>query len=424
MRVCETVGESVCFVATIHLRDAMDPNSILINFADTDDELDIVRNKNRFAEAVLYGTDWTVRSILQQIENGNIDLSPNFQRRDAWGPRNKSKFVESVAMQFPIPQIVLAERKEQRGTYIVLDGKQRLLTLAQFAGELPEDHWLWGESRKREPLKLSGLKLATELNGRTYEDLKERPEFSSLRTQFDNHTIRSALIRNWPDDDYLYEVFVRLNTGSARLSPQELRQAMKPGPFTAFLNARSAESKVLQKVLGLEGPDFRMRDVDLLLRMIAFMTRLPAYSGNLKPFLDATHDELNATWEASSSAVENLVERLEGGLQFLVECFGDPALVGRRWNAGEFEGPINRAVIDVQLAASLDDRVRKCTKDGSLDLVAEFKKVSVANQDFIQAISGTTKSIAAIRTRFNVFRQALEQVIGGQIVFPALPHDK
>jgi hypothetical protein len=201
-------------------------DNALVNFADDqEDDLDATPAPDRFRDAVLYGTDWTVRTLLQQIEQGNIDLSPDFQRRDAWSARNKSRFIESVALQLPIPQIVLAERKEQRGTYLVLDGKQRLLTLAQFAGDLPDDHPLWDESKKASALRLSGLRVLTDLNGKTYRDVTALADLAQIRTQFDNHTIRSALIRNWPDEDYLYEVFIRLNTGSARLSPQELRCA-------------------------------------------------------------------------------------------------------------------------------------------------------------------------------------------------------
>lgn len=396
--------------------------SSLLNFADTDDELDVIPSRDRFKEAVLYGTDWTVRSILQQIESGNIDLSPSFQRRDAWGVKNKSRFIESVILQLPIPQIVLAERKEQRGTYIVLDGKQRLLTLAQFAGDLPKDHWLWGESQQKKSLKLQGLKLLSELNGVTYSDLIEAPQFAQLRTQFDNHTIRSALIRNWPDDDYLYEVFIRLNTGSARLSPQELRQAMKPGPFTEFLNERSAKSQEFQAILGLGGPDFRMRDVDLLLRTIAFMRGLATYKGNLKPFLDDVHDYLNSNWADESDSVEDLVSRVEEGLAFLIECFGDARAVGRRFSKGTFDGPVNRAVLDVQLASALEPRVRAAVAAGEIDLVSEFIQVSETNPDFSKAISGTTKSIAAIRARFGIWRQHLEKVIGTELTFPVMPH--
>jgi hypothetical protein len=395
----------------------------LVNFEDDqDDDLDQTPSPERFRDAVLYGTDWTVRTLLQQIEQGNIDLAPNFQRRDAWSIRNKSRFIESVALQLPIPQIVLAERKEQRGTYIVLDGKQRLLTLAQFAGELADDHPLWEESKKPKPLKLSGLKVLPGLNGKTYKDVVNQPELGQIRTQFDNHTIRSALIRNWPDDDYLYEVFIRLNTGSARLSPQELRQAMKPGGFTEFLNERSANSAVLQEILGIDGPDFRMRDVDLLLRLIAFLTRLTAYKGNLKPFLDETHEHFNFNWQEEEGFIRTLSDRIEAALKFLVESFGSAREVGRRWAGDHFEAPINRAVLDVQIASALDDDVRAAVAGKTLDMRSAFVEVCMEDQDFVQAITGTTKSIASIRLRYQRWRSKLEGIIGKKIPFPALPH--
>lgn len=400
--------------------DVADP---LVNFDDDQaDDLDSSSSPDRFRDAVLYGTDWTVRTILQQIEQGNIELSPNFQRRDAWSLRNKSRFIESVALQLPIPQIVLAERKEQRGTYIVLDGKQRLLTLAQFAGELPEDHPLWEESAKVGPLRLTGLKVLTDLNGKTYKDIVNTGSLGQLRTQFDNHTIRSALIRNWPDEDYLYEVFIRLNTGSARLSPQELRQAMKPGPFTEFLSVRSANSAILQKVLGLTAPDFRMRDVDLLLRLIAFLTRLPSYKGNLKPFLDETQERLNLLWDVEHKGVEDLVDRIEEALSFLSESLGDPRKVGRRWSGGKFEGPVNRAVLDVQIASALDRNVRNAVESGTLDLRAKFVELSEGHAEFGQAVSGTTKSIAAIRARYTIWQDVLQNAVGAPVQMPALPH--
>lgn len=403
--------------------DHPDQDDALVNFEDDqDDDLDVEPSPDRFRDAVLYGTDWTVRTLLQQIEQGNIDLSPNFQRRDAWSRRNKSRFIESVALQLPIPQIVLAERKEQRGTYIVLDGKQRLLTLAQFAGDLSDDHPLWEESAKVGPLRLTGLKVLTDLNGKTYGDVVGSASLGQFRTQFDNHTIRSALIRNWPDEDYLYEVFIRLNTGSARLSPQELRQAMKPGPFTEFLSIRSGSSAILQKILGLTGPDFRMRDVDLLLRLIAFLTRLPGYKGNLKPFLDDTHDHFNSRWNTEESTVVALVDRIEEGLGFLANCFGDPREVGRRWANDRFDGPINRAVLDVQIASAFAPSVRHAVQEQALDFRAAFVEMSRQSHEFGDAVSGTTKSISAIRTRYSSWQHALEAAIGTAVQMPALPN--
>lgn len=402
-------------------------NNTLENFADDlDDELEPISpdQSARFRDAVLYGTDWTIRTLLQQIEEGNIELSPDFQRRDAWSQSNKSRFIESVALQLPIPQIVLAERKEQRGTYVVLDGKQRLLTLAQFAGEFPENHPVWEQSTKRSPLKLSGLKVLGDLNGKTYSDFTSAGEYAQIKTQFDNHTIRSALIRNWPDDDYLYEVFIRLNTGSAKLSPQELRQAMKPGQFTNYLGARSAESEILQKILGLQSPDFRMRDVDLLLRLIAFSTRLPKYKGNLKPFLDDTQSALNGNWAQEAGNIVHLVDRIERGLVILAEAFAGAENVGRRWRNGAFEAQVNRAVLDVQIACMLDESFSEHVKNKQFDICTAFKELCESNQEFIQAISGTTKSIVSIETRYSLWKDKIKSSFNFEIVLPRMPDGK
>lgn len=399
----------------------MSEDQALENFADDDDELDHPGGADRYRDAVLYGTDWTVRTLLQQIIDGNIDLSPNFQRRDAWPPRNKSRFIESVMLQLPIPQIVLAERKEQRGTYIVLDGKQRLLTLAQFAAQLEQDHPLLEQSRNRGPLRLSGLKILSELNGRTYEQISGDDALAHIKTQFDNHTIRSSLIRNWPDDDYLYELFIRLNTGSSRLSPQELRQALKPGAFTEFLNDYTAESAQIKRVLGTSAPDFRMRDTDLLLRIIAFQTSLPEYTGNLKPFLDQVHSRLNRDWDEVGRDVVRLCERIDVGLDFLCEAFGDPKKVGRKWADGAYENSINRAVMDVQIASALSPDVVLAQRNGTLSIEGVFQRLCDDNNEFIEAISGTTKSIHSIITRYGIWKRALSAEINEAISFPRMP---
>lgn len=396
----------------------------LNNFEDDiDDEIDQKGGLEKFREAVLYGTDWTVGTIVKQIEDGNLDLSPSFQRRDAWDSLKKSKFIESVALQLPIPQIVLAERKEQKGTYIVLDGKQRLLTLAQFAGNLKQDHPIAEASSTPLPLKLSGLRIATDLNGQTYNSLLEASHLKSIRTQFENHTIRSALIRNWPDDDYLYEVFIRLNTGSTKLSPQELRQALKPGEFTKFLDDFSGSCIELRQLLKLEKPDFRMRDIDILLRMIGLTTRLTEYRGDLKKFLDETHEIYNLNWQTSLPIVQQASEQISKALGFLGKQLGSIEYVGRRYVKNQFDPIINRAILDVQVGiCSIPDN-RVAIENATGDLTAAIEK-ACKDQAFLSAITSTTKSITAIRVRYTHWKDAIESTLGVAIILPELPSGK
>jgi hypothetical protein len=68
-------------------------------------------------QVVLAATDWTTQTVLIQLTKGNIELNPNFQRRDAWRPARKSRFIESLILGISIPQLVLAERKNKKLIY-------------------------------------------------------------------------------------------------------------------------------------------------------------------------------------------------------------------------------------------------------------------------------------------------------------------
>jgi hypothetical protein len=109
------------------------PEEEEVLFADLPSEEEVQINEEaRLNPAVLHGTDWTTETIVNQLKRGNIILNPSFQRRDAWTRQQKSRFIESLILGLPIPQIVLAESKSNRGRFIVLDGKQRLLSILQY----------------------------------------------------------------------------------------------------------------------------------------------------------------------------------------------------------------------------------------------------------------------------------------------------
>ena len=183
-------------------------------------------------------TDWTTDTIVKQIEKGNIELSPLFQRRDAWTEERKSLFIESLALGFPIPQIVLAQKN---GKFIVLDGKQRLLSLMQFF-----------DRQNYRPFKLRGLTILKDLNGKSYNKLEDDLNFREYLDRIENATIRTVVIKNWKNDNVLYQIFWRLNTSSVPLSPQELRGALFPGGFVDFINQESSSSEFLKDIFGLD----------------------------------------------------------------------------------------------------------------------------------------------------------------------------
>ncbi len=363
----------------------------------------------QIAQAVLYSTDWTTGTIISQLTQKNIDLSPRFQRRDAWTISRKSRFIESMILGLPVPEIVLAERKDARGRFLVLDGKQRLLTVLQFIGQATE-----GKNNK---FQLSGLEVRNDLNGKSYSDFQGSSLINDLNA-FNNSTIRSVVVRNWPNAALLHLIFVRLNTGSVSLSPQELRQALFPGGFVDFAYDRAERSEMLRKLLGIKEPDFRMRDVELLVRYEAFRFFLSEYAGNLRLFLDETCEKLNAQWEGRQREIQASADEFEEAIGALIKIFGEEN-IARKWTEKGYESRPNRAVLDIMTFYFSNRRIQTAAKKKRQAVVQAFKGLCERDIDFLRSIESTTKSMTATLTRLNLWGQTLSKALSMKFNIPS-----
>jgi len=361
--------------------------------------------------AVLWSTDWTTETVISQLDKHNIDLDPSFQRRSAWDEKKQSLFIESLALGLPIPQLILAENRKKRGSFIVIDGKQRLLALRRFGSTNPNTAFT--------PLKLRGLQKLKILNGKTYADMQQDLALADDRAAFENSSIRTIIIRNADQEEYLYEVFLRINTGSVQLSPQELRQALHPGPFSTFVNEASAASQEMRTALKLKEPDFRMRDAEILLRFLAYNNFIDGYAGNLKVFLDKATETLNDAWPTREAEIRAQVTELENAILFTRNVFGDESYL-RKWNGKEFESKKNRAVFDIMLHFFSDPKVRQALAGKDQDIVQEF--INLCNdEEFRSSLETTTKSIEANRIRFNRWGDAVQALSGVDISSQKFP---
>ncbi|WP_033827575.1 DUF262 domain-containing protein [Bacillus andreraoultii] len=69
-------------------------------------------------------------NYIEESVRGDIILQPHYQRKDVWTRSKKSKLIESVLCNIPIPSIYLAETKD--GDWEVIDGQQRLRAFFDF----------------------------------------------------------------------------------------------------------------------------------------------------------------------------------------------------------------------------------------------------------------------------------------------------
>ncbi len=376
----------------------------------SESEEDIHQDIHSFNQAVIWGTDWTTETIVTQVKKNNIDLFPKFQRRDAWSNKAKSKFIESLILGLPIPQIILAEKQDLRGKYIVIDGKQRLLTLRRFFSEKDDDEF--------EPLKLTGLEILIQLNNKTYKNMKESPDFFDEINLLENQSIRTTIIKNWPNESFLYTVFLRLNTGSIKLSPQELRQALHPGPFIDYADEFSKDSVAIQKMLNLQKPDYRMRDVELVIRYFANKYFLNIYKGNLKDHFDNTLKVLNRDWENSFSNIMSDAQNLNNAILFTIELYGGQKEAFSKWSNGSFQNNFNKAIFDIMVYYFSVPEILEESKNNKEKIINTFKQLCENDKEFLTSFEHTTKSIQNTFKRFSTWGESLAIILDTEIIVP------
>lgn len=365
-------------------------NQILIE-EEIESVEDVNCDPNNFSQAVVWGTDWTTETINNQLVKGNIDLNPNFQRRDAWSDAEKSRLIESLMLGIPVPPIILAENKKKKNSYIVIDGKQRLLSIRRFFADKKEDGFV--------PLKLKSLKILRELNGCTASKVRETN--NDYMTSIENQSIRAVIIKNWPDEPFLYTVFLRLNTGSKQLSPQELRQALKPGPFLDYLDEATANSDILKKMLNNKSADTRMKDIELTLRFFAYHYYFNEYTGNLKTFLDETCEKLNSTWDKKEAEIREVFTLFEKTIEFCYEIM-DTKSPFSRYESGESANRFNRSIFELFTFYFHDESIQNIVRSNREHFISLFIAMN-DDVEFVNAVSGSTKEIGNLITRFEKF---------------------
>jgi len=209
-------------------------------------------------------------------ENGELIISPEYQRLFRWSEGNQSRFIESLLLELPIPPIFVIEREDN--VYELIDGLQRISSYLHFRGALNNEEANPGH------FKLIDCDVVAELNGFSYEDLP-----SSLKIKLKRNFIRLEVIRKESDQRLRYYMFKRLNTGGENLSDQELRNCtirlLSPifNDFIIKLSSLDSYQACIDSI-STEKKNEKY-DQELVLRYFAFKNDIENYSHDIGDFL-------------------------------------------------------------------------------------------------------------------------------------------
>jgi hypothetical protein len=249
----------------------------------------------------------------------------------------------------------------------------------------------------------------------SFKRLSTDPDLESDFNALVNQSIRTVVIRNWKDSDFLHTVFLRLNTGSVTLSPQELRQALLPGAFSDFVDETAAKSSALQQLLGLSEPDPRMRDIEILARFLAFRFFADRYPGRMKEFLDFTFSQFNSQWDRYRLEVEQASTDFGVGVESLIRVFGDQ--VARKPDSRQF----NRAIFDALIYYHSQSTVRAALRGKDSRVRKAYQDLFRNEAGFLQAVESDTAGAPNTLARLSLWSKALGRIIKKAPSVPAIP---
>lgn len=202
--------------------------------------------------------EFLVKKYLENLELGENDIFvPEYQREFVWDLERQSKLIESITLGLPIPIIFLAE--DQNGRLEIVDGSQRIRTLAAFiSGEL----------------RLNGLEKLTEMNGIQFEDLP-----ASRKRKINNTAIRMIVLSDAATEDVRNDLFERINRGSDLLRNMEKRKGSYQGAFTDLIYQECAKNPLLPPLTPLSKSVInRQEHEELVLRFFAFSEQYPHFN--------------------------------------------------------------------------------------------------------------------------------------------------
>ena len=329
-----------------------------------------------------FGVDFDVEGLCRRVRRGEIVI-PFFQRSYIWNIRQASRFIESLLLGLPVPEIFLS-RDFDSDKYVVIDGQQRLKSIQFFYDGVfkPSDG-----TNQETAFKLTGVQ--KEFDGLTYEDLGRNDQF-----RIDNSVIHATVVKqDMPSEDNtsVYHIFDRINSSGTRLSPQEMRSAMYHGKLIdklSDLNDYSVWRSIFGKVSS------RQKDQELILRFLAFYFDAESYKPPMTEFLTRFVGKNRNPQDAFLQNAADIFIQTMG-------AFGH-ALGGKAFRP---DRALNAAVFD-SMSVGL---ARKLV---SSECAPTPEDMGVAHNDllrdpeYLQAVSRTTANERSVRTRM---RKATER---------------
>lgn len=233
-------------------------------------------------------TQRTVVWFKKAFEAGELVLKAPFQRNPVWSDRQKSSLIDTILLEYPIPELYMQELTDANGEqkHVLVDGQQRIRAVLSFiANELEMDeespHWA----------------------GFFFDDLA--PDDRKKLFEY-NFVVR--LLPEMPDEE-LRAIFQRINRNTVTLNAQELRHATYWGPFIKLMEELADLEFWANTSLFSANDRRRMLDVEFVSELaVAYLNGLQNKKKNLEEFYQQYETKFEQSDQVRTAFVQILGE--------------------------------------------------------------------------------------------------------------------
>ncbi|MGH3251883.1 MAG: DUF262 domain-containing protein [Trebonia sp.] len=323
---------------------------------------------------------FSLRNILDLIDDKDLELAPDFQRNRVWKSRQKSRLIESILLQIPLPAFYFAE--DSNGMMRVIDGLQRLSTVYDFV--------------RQKAYVLTDLEYLDSVKGQRFDQLP-----AAMQRRINNAQIVVHVIDPTTPAGVKYDIFKRINTGGSPLTGQEIRHCMSSARSRDFLR-RCAQAKEFE--LATNGNlvnHIRMDDREVVLRYCAFRhLGVDGYAdaGSIDAFLEKMTAQLDSPEVISDPALDVLFRDFRAAMMKSRAVFGVHAF--RKWPKGvDGRWPINRPLFETwsYVLSEFSEESLIARKEA---IVEAARNLMTNDREYIDAITAGTGSVAKVKLRF------------------------
>ncbi len=316
---------------------------------------------------------FSIFEYLRQLDKGKIIIQPDFQRNQVWNRVQKSQFIESIILNFPLPPIYLNETKESK--YIVIDGLQRSTALQQY--------YLGG-------FPLTGIEALPKYNGLKFKELPE-----VLQSKFEDKKLTVFVLKPSTPMVVIYDLFNRINTGGTQLNRQEVRNCIFIGQSTKMLKELSEQHYFSQAIdWGVKAT--RMKDREVILRYLAFrwFDYQKEYTGDMSEFVESAMRKINKMDDDKLSEIKDDFQRV---MKWSFKI----------WNKANFRlptdytrGTINTAILE-SVCNYLSTKSDSFLEENKKTIYENYNSL-IGNPKYFEAVTKSTGNKAKVLDRFKL----------------------